>query len=236
MTTNNRHILIAEDEANIADFLRRGLEDSGYAVSLAADGNEAWLRLEDLMSAGRLSLVLLDIRMPGLDGLELCRRFRTRYGYGVPVILLTALNTTDDIVAGLHAGADDYLPKPFKFVELLARVEACLRRTPTGGAPDEALLRCAPLVCDPSSHKATREGLTVELSTREYRLLEYLAKHQGEPLSRRQLLRDVWDKDFDTNTNVVDVYVNYIRTKIDAPFARKMIHTIVGVGYMMKAE
>lgn len=235
MMTDNQHILIAEDEANIADFLRCGLEDSGYTVSLAADGNEAWLRMDNLMNEGQLSLVLLDIRMPGLSGLELCSRFRARYGYAVPIILLTALNTTDDIVAGLHAGADDYLPKPFKFVELLARVEACLRRiskVPT----DEACLRCGPLVCDPSSHKATREGLTVELSTKEYRLLEYLVKHQGEPLSRRQLLRDVWDKDFDTNTNVVDVYVNYIRTKIDAPFARKMIHTVVGVGYMMKAE
>ena len=115
-----RHILVAEDETNISDFLRRGLEDSGYTVSTAADGNEAWLSIEDMMSEGQLSLLLLDIRMPGMSGLQLCERFRKHYGYNIPVILLTALATTDDIVAGLHAGADDYLCKPFKFAELLA--------------------------------------------------------------------------------------------------------------------
>ena len=150
-----RHILVAEDETNISDFLRRGLEDSGYTVSTAADGNEAWLRIEDMMSEGQLSLLLLDIRMPGMSGLQMCERFRKHYGYSIPVILLTALATTDDIVAGLHAGADDYLCKPFKFAELLARIAASLRRTPAAGA-DCLEFRCGPLLCNPSTHKAVR--------------------------------------------------------------------------------
>ncbi|MEE1241426.1 MAG: response regulator transcription factor [Bacteroidaceae bacterium] len=228
-----RHILVAEDETNISDFLRRGLEDSGYTVSTAADGNEAWLRIEDMMSEGQLSLLLLDIRMPGMSGLQLCERFRKHYGYSIPVILLTALATTDDIVAGLHAGADDYLCKPFKFAELLARIAASLRRTPAAGA-DCLEFRCGPLLCNPSTHKAVREGVTVELTAKEYRLLEYFIRHQGEVLTRQQLLSDVWDKDFDPNTNVVDVYIRYIRSKIDDPFEHKLIHTVVGSGYMMK--
>ena len=228
-----RHILVAEDETNISDFLRRGLEDSGYTVSTAADGNEAWLRIEDMMSEGQLSLLLLDIRMPGMSGLQLCERFRKHYGYSIPVILLTALATTDDIVAGLHAGADDYLCKPFKFAELLARIAASLRRTPAAGA-DCLEFRCCPLLCNPSTHKAVREGVTVELTAKEYRLLEYFIRHQGEVLTRQQLLSDVWDKDFDPNTNVVDVYIRYIRSKIDDPFEHKLIHTVVGSGYMMK--
>jgi DNA-binding response OmpR family regulator len=231
--TEKRHILIAEDEANISDFLKRGLEDTGYEVSVATDGNEAWLMIEDCMKENPPSMLLLDIRMHGLSGLELCRRFRDCFGFQVPVLMLTALNTTEDIVAGLHAGADDYLPKPFKFVELLARIEALLRRT-TALSNGQNEIRCGDLTCDPSTHKATRKDVTVELTAKEYRLLEYFVKHQGELLSRRQLLKDVWDKDFETNTNIVDVYVRYVRNKIDVPFSRKLIHTIVGVGYIMR--
>lgn len=228
-----KRILIAEDESTISDFLRRGLEESGFDVSVASDGNEAWLKIEDGMRENAIDMLLLDIRMPGLSGLDLCRRFREYYGFRIPVLMLTALGTTQDVVAGLRVGADDYLPKPFKFVELLARIEAQLRRTTAiQGAPIE--LRCADLTCDPSTHQAMRGGQTVELSTKEYRLLEYFIKHQDEVLSRRQLLKDVWDKDFDTNTNIVDVYVRYIRNKIDAPFDHKLIHTIMGVGYIMK--
>lgn len=228
-----KHILIAEDESNISDFLKCGLEESGFVVDIASDGNEAWVKIEEGMSDESIDILLLDIRMPGLSGLELCKRFRGRYGFRIPVIMLTALDTTQDIVAGLHAGADDYLSKPFKFVELLARIEALLRRVEAmDGCTSE--LRYADLACNPSTHQAMRGGKIFELSTKEFRLLEYFIKHQGEVLSRKQLLRDVWDRDFDTNTNVVDVYVRYIRNKIDDPFSQKLIHTIVGVGYMMK--
>lgn len=233
MKADHIHILIAEDESNISDFLRQGLEESGFLVQVANDGNEAWLRIEDAMRMESLDILLLDIRMPGLSGLELCQRFREQYGFRVPILMLTALGTTQDVVTGLNAGADDYLPKPFKFVELLARIEALLRRT-VALCDIQEELRCADLTCNPSTHQAMRGGMTVELSTKEYRLLEYFIKHQGEVLSRKQLLRDVWDKDFDTNTNIVDVYVRYIRNKVDEPFEHKLIYTIVGMGYIMK--
>ena len=223
-----KRILIAEDEAGIRDFVCRGLTDCGYEIVAAADGNEAW---QLLRQADDFDLVVLDIRMPGISGLEVCRRLRCEKGYQTPVLMLTALATTDDIVMGLHAGADDYVAKPFRFMELVARIEALIRRV-------EAMRTCgtpagyADLRLDPVSHKAVRGDVTVELSTREFRLLEHFISHAGKVLSRRELLRDVWDKDFDTNTNIVDVYVRYLRTKIDEPFARKLIHTVVGVGYV----
>ena len=234
-----RRILIAEDEAGIRDFVCRGLTDCGFEAVAATDGEEAWRLLQtdgrDVQPTGGFDLVMLDIRMPGLSGLEVCRRLRQQQGYRTPVLMLTALGTTDDIVMGLHAGADDYVVKPFRFMELLARIEALLRRVEAMhsavGSPVYADLRL-----DPVSHKAVRGGVTVELSTKEFRLLEYFISHAGEVLSRRQLLRDVWDKDFDTNTNVVDVYVRYLRTKIDEPFPERLIHTIVGVGYVFKSE
>ena len=235
-----KRILIAEDEAGIRDFVSRGLTDCGYEVVTATDGNEAWrllqqpAELEDSPTDG-FDLVLLDIRMPGLSGLEVCRRLRQQQGYQIPVLMLTALCTTDDIVTGLHAGADDYVAKPFRFMELLARIEALLRRVETMRSAGSSL-SYADLRLDPVSHKAMRGNVTVELSTKEFRLLEYFIGHAGEVLSRRQLLRDVWDKDFDTNTNIVDVYVRYLRTKIDEPFDHRYIHTIVGVGYVFKSD
>lgn len=224
-----KKIFIAEDELNICDFVKRGLEDYGYSVTVANNGDEAW----NILSEECLfDLVILDIRMPGKSGLDVCKLIRANYSYSVPVLMLTALGTTDDVVMGLHAGADDYLVKPFKFVELLARIEALLRRS--SFAANNNLVQYADLKCDPSTHKASRGSLDVELSVREYRLLEYFVLHHDEVLSRSQLLRDVWDKDFDTNTNIVDVYVRYIRNKIDDPFPDKLIHTVVGMGYMMK--
>ena len=155
-------------------------------------------------------------------------------GYQTPVILLTALRTTDDIVMGLQAGADDYIAKPFKFMELVARIEAHLRRKAENEA--EADVTCADLRLDAVAHKAKRGDVETILSVKEFRLLEYFVRHQGEILTRKQLLKDVWDKDFDTNTNVVDVYVRYLRSKIDAPFDKKLIKTIVGKGYMMSDD
>ena len=149
--------------------------------------------------------------MPGLTGLEVCRRLRDSYGYKLPVLMLTALGTTDDIVLGLQAGADDYMVKPFKFTELLARINALLRRVESYQQAQP--LTCGELSIDAATHKARRQHREVDLSTKEYRLLEYMMRHEGETLSRRQLLRDVWDKDFDTNTNVVDVYVRYLEAE-----------------------
>lgn len=228
---DKKKIMIAEDEPHISDFIRRGLEDFDYDVEVANDGREAW----DKLNGGTLpDLLILDIRMPHLSGLEVCRLVRQHFGYQLPLLMLTALNTTDDIVMGLHAGADDYLVKPFKFMELLARIKALLRRSEQSRAA--AGMQYAGLQLFPATHKVSRDGITVDLSQTEYRLLEYLISHHDEVLSRRQLLKDVWEKDFDTNTNIVDVYVRYLRSKIDAPFPQKLIHTIVGIGYTLKKE
>ena len=194
-------IILVEDEINIASFIERGLREFGHEVSVVYDGNAGW----ELLQNESFDLLILDIIMPGMNGLELCRMYRQRFGYHSPVVMLTALGTTDDIVKGLDAGADDYLVKPFSFQELEARIKALLRRS----------------------------KMDIDLTVKEYRLLEYFLLHQRAVLSRLTLLRDVWDKNFDTNTNVVDVYVNYLRAKIDKGFEDKLIHTVVGVGYMM---
>ena len=225
-----KRILLAEDEENIADFVCRGLECFGFNVDRTGRGDEAWEKLRE----NDYDLALLDIRMPGMTGLEVCRRLRQERDFAMPVLMLTALDTTDDIVLGLQAGADDYMVKPFKFTELLARINALLRRAES--CRQTASLMCGDLSIDAATHKARRQDTEVELSTKEYRLLEYFLRHEGQTLTRRQLLRDVWDKDFDTNTNIVDVYVSYLRQKIDEGFEQKLIHTIVGVGYCFGRE
>lgn len=196
---------------------------------MANDGQAGW----ELVQQEDFQLLILDIIMPKMNGLQLCKQYRQTYGYQSPVIMLTALGTTDDIVNGLDAGADDYLVKPFSFQELEARIKALLRRT--GAEPAVPLLSCGDLTLDPSSHRAIRGKVVIDLTVKEYRLLEYLIRNQGTAQSRLTLLKNVWDKNFDTNTNVVDVYVNYLRSKIDKDFDRKLIRTVVGVGYMMEA-
>ena len=221
-------ILLVEDEVNIASFIERGLKEFGHTVSVANDGNSGW----ELIRQEVFDLLIIDIIMPGMNGLELCRLYRRQYGYLVPVIMLTALGTTEDIVKGLDAGADDYLVKPFSFQELEARIKAILRR----GREDSARqLVCDDLVLNCNSRRARRGEAEIDLTVKEYRLLEYFMTHQGLVLSRLTLLKDVWDKNFDTNTNVVDVYVNYLRGKIDKDFSKKLIHTVVGSGYIMYA-
>lgn len=190
------------------------------------DGNAGW----ELLQNESFDLLILDIIMPGMNGLELCRMYRQRFGYHSPVVMLTALGTTDDIVKGLDAGADDYLVKPFSFQELEARIKALLRRSKE--IPVQQLV-CGDLILDCTLRRARRGNMDIDLTVKEYRLLEYFLLHQRAVLSRLTLLRDVWDKNFDTNTNVVDVYVNYLRAKIDKGFEDKLIHTVVGVGYMM---
>ena len=219
-------ILLVEDEINIASFIERGLKEFGHTVTVCHDGNAGWKILQD----EPFDLLILDIIMPGTNGLDLCRQYRQREGYQTPVVMLTALGTTEDIVKGLDAGADDYLVKPFSFQELEARIKALLRR----GKESPALqLTCNDLVLDCNTRRAQRGEFTIDLTVKEYRLLEYFMTHQGTVLSRLTLLKDVWDKNFDTNTNVVDVYVNYLRNKIDKDFETKLIHTVVGMGYIM---
>ena len=219
-------IIFVEDEINIASFIERGLREFGHEVSVVYDGNAGW----ELLQNESFDLLILDIIMPGMNGLELCRMYRQRFGYHSPVVMLTALGTTDDIVKGLDAGADDYLVKPFSFQELEARIKALLRRSKE--VPVQQLV-CGDLILDCTLRRARRGNMDIDLTVKEYRLLEYFLLHQRAVLSRLTLLRDVWDKNFDTNTNVVDVYVNYLRAKIDKGFEDKLIHTVGGVGYMM---
>ena len=219
-------IILVEDEINIASFIERGLREFGHEVSVVYDGNAGW----ELLQNESFDLLILDIIMPGMNGLELCRMYRQRFGYHSPVVMLTALGTTDDIVKGLDAGADDYLVKPFSFQELEARIKALLRRSKEVTVQQ---LVCGDLILDCTLRRARRGNMDIDLTVKEYRLLEYFLLHQRAVLSRLTLLRDVWDKNFDTNTNVVDVYVNYLRAKIDKGFEDKLIHTVVGVGYMM---
>ena len=222
-------ILLVEDEVNIASFIERGLQEFGHEVSVAYDGVAGW----ELLQKENFQLLILDIIMPKMNGLQLCRQYRQLYGYQSPVVMLTALGTTDDIVSGLDAGADDYLVKPFSFQELEARIKALLRRS--GVETTTTSLQCGDLSLDPTGHRAIRGEKAIDLTVKEYRLLEYFILNQGTALNRLDWLKHVWDKDFDTNTNVVDVYVNYLRTKIDKDFDHKLIRTVVGVGYMMEA-
>ena len=219
-------IILVEDEINIASFIERGLREFGHEVSVVYDGNAGW----ELLQNESFDLLILDIIMPGMNGLELCRMYRQRFGYHSPVVMLTALGSTDDIVKGLDGGADDYLVKPFSFQELEERIKALLRRSKE--VPVQQLV-CGDLILDCTLRRARRGNMDIDLTVKEYRLLEYFLLHQRAVLSRLTLLRDVWDKNFDTNTNVVDVYVNYLRAKIDKGFEDKLIHTVVGVGYMM---
>lgn len=229
MSNDNRHIWIIEDEENICDFLTCGLMDNGYQVSTFENGLQAWQHLEEKSLLPQL--MLLDIKMPGMNGLELCSLIRRHFGFSMPIIMLTALGTTEDIVAGLQAGADDYVVKPFSFAEVLARIESALRRSIVSSSDT---LVYNDLRIDVKSHKAWRDGKEFNLSIKELRLLTYMVEHSGILLSRSQLLKDVWDRNFETNTNVVDVYIRYLREKIDTGFSTRLIHTVVGVGYVLK--
>ncbi|MDR1880496.1 MAG: response regulator transcription factor [Tannerellaceae bacterium] len=222
-------ILLVEDEVNIASFIERGLRESGHEVATAHDGAAGW----DLIGKTHFQLLILDVIMPGINGLELCRRYRAAYGYASPVVMLTALGTTDDIVKGLEAGADDYVVKPFSFAELEARIQALSRRTKTG--EPNPVLTCGDLVLEVDNHRAVRSGIPINLTVREYRLLEYLISNQGKALTRQSIIKQVWDKEADRNMNIVDVYINYLRTKIDKGFPTKLIHTVPGSGYRMEA-
>ena len=221
-------ILIVEDEKKIADFIKRGLKEEGYAADVAYDGEEGLF----LAKTNDYDLVLLDLMLPKIDGLTVCRKLKAAK-VATPVIMLTAKNSVKDTVVGLDSGADDYLTKPFAFEELLARIRAILRKKDSS-APTK--LTVNDLELDLLTHKVKRGGTEVELTTKEYSLLEYLMRNKGTIVTRTMISEHVWDIDFDTFTNVIDVYINYLRNKIDSGFKTKLIHTVRGRGYILKEE
>jgi heavy metal response regulator len=221
-------ILVVEDERKVASFIQRGLEEEGYAVDVTGDGENGLAMALD----GVHDLILLDVHLPGRNGFEVLRELRERK-VSTPVLLLTVRATIEDKVLGLDSGADDYLTKPFAFQELLARVRALLRRR-----SDErsAVLQVADLTLDPATRAAHRGGEAIDLTGKEYALLDYFMRNPGRVLTRTMIAEHVWDYDFDSMTNVIDVYVNYLRKKIDRDRNPKLIHTVRGSGYVMKAE
>jgi len=219
-------ILVVEDEKRIADFLCRGLEGAGYAVDAAANGATGI----DLIHATDYDLVILDLMLPDMDGLHVLERIRSRK-VGPPVLILSAKGALDDRVKGLEQGADDYLTKPFAFVELLARVRALLRR----GQPAPERLQVADLGLDCIRRKVTRGNEQIELAPKEFGILEYMMRNKGRPLSRTMIVEHVWDMDYDGLTNIVDVYIRHLRSKIDDRFEQKLIQTVRGIGYMIES-
>jgi DNA-binding response OmpR family regulator len=224
------HILLIEDEKSVAAFVNEGLTELDYVVTVAHDGLEG----ERLATEQAFDLVLLDLMLPGKSGIDVCQSLRNLQP-GLPILMLTALGTSADKLAGFDAGADDYLVKPFEFSELVARIKALTRRAQQPFQHQHRMLRVGPLELDLDKKVAIRDGRTITLTAKEFALLEYLMVHQGKVLSRAQIAADVWDIHFDTGTNVVDVYVNFVRKKIDKDFDKKLLHTQIGLGYMMDA-
>jgi heavy metal response regulator len=221
-------ILIVEDEKKVANFIKKGLEEEHYAVDTAEDG-EAGLYL---IEVNNYDLIVLDLMIPKIDGLEVLKRLRSRKN-NVPVLVLTAKDSVEDRVTGLDTGCDDYLTKPFAFTEFLARVRALLRRERTEKEP---ILRIADLTLSQVTHKVTRGGREIELTSKEYALLEYFMRNPDKVLTRTMISEHVWDYHFDSMTNVVDVYVNYLRKSIDEGFPVRLIQTVRGVGFILKEE
>jgi DNA-binding response OmpR family regulator len=220
-------VLVVEDERKVASFIRQGLQEEGYAVELASDGEEA---LDLILQGPPYDLIVLDVMLPRRDGFGVVRAVRER-GLETPVLLLTARDSVGDRVSGLDLGADDYLTKPFAFDEFLARVRALLRRGQGQRAP---LLRLGTLSLDPATRRVVRANRRIDLTAREYALLECFMRNVGRVLSRSQLAERVWGLDFDPGSNVVDVYVGYLRRKIDGPGDARLLHTLRGAGYVMK--
>jgi heavy metal response regulator len=217
-------ILVVEDENRIADFLSRGLVSAGYAVDVAATGGSAI----DMIHSTDYDLVILDLGLPDVDGLTVLQKIRNRKASPL-VLILSARDAVDDRVKGLEGGADDYLVKPFAFVELLARVRVLLRR----GQPTPEKLQVGDLSLDCIRRKVSREGENIELAPKEFSILEYLMRNRGRPLSRTMIVEHVWDMDYDGLTNIVDVYIRHLRSKIDDKWPQKMIQTVRGIGYML---
>ena len=219
-------ILIVEDEKKVAGFIKKGLEEETYAVDVAYDGEEGF----HLADMNEYDMIILDLMLPKMDGLEVLTRLRDNK-VGTPILLLTAKDEVEDKVTGLNKGADDYLTKPFAFSELLARIRSLLRR---GQAETQTELKVGDLSMDMVSHKVNRNGEEIELTGKEYSLLEYFMRNEGKVLTRTMIAEHVWDYNFDTFTNVIDVYINHLRKKIDKKYPTRLLHTLRGVGYVMK--
>jgi len=226
-----KKILLIEDEVGVASFIKKGLSEEGYEVSLALEGHSGL----QLAISNSFDVVILDIMLPGISGLEICRSIR-KQNKKVPILLLSALGTAENVVVGLDSEADDYLIKPFKFIELLARLKSLIRRTDVThpAAVSEEIYKFSNLVVNDYSKQVKRGGHSVSLTSTEYRLLFLFIKNPRRVLSRLEILEHVWGIDFDMGTNVVDVYVNYLRKKIDPDKNNRLIHTIVGMGYALR--
>lgn len=226
---NTMRILVVEDEEKVASFVRKGLEQSAYTVDIAASGDEAL----DLTAVNEYDALVLDIMLPGVDGLGVVRTLRER-GNNVPVLALTARSSLEDRIRGLDHGCDDYLAKPFAFDELIARLRALLRRRT--GLARIPKMEYGGLALDPVTRVVTRDGRPVELTNKEYALLELLLRHPGQVYTRTAILDSVWGYDFDAGSNVLEVYMNFLRKKIDKPGLRKLLHTVRGVGYVLRDD
>lgn len=228
VTAKPMRVLVVEDEKKVADFIARGLRAEHLAVDVAYDGEQGW----DMAKLYQYDLIVLDLMLPGLSGTEVLRRLR-KINTHVPVLILTARDATAEKVQNFEAGADDYLTKPFAFAELVVRIKALLRRGPVNRA---STLRVADLELDRLTQQVKRGGKRIELTAKEYGLLEYLASNAGRVLSRTMIVDHVWDQSFEGATNIVDVYVQHLRSKVDEPFPKKLIKTVRGVGYSVTED
>ena len=227
-------ILLVEDEPSVASLVQKALVEEGYEVTVAMDGNIAL----DHIQRFQYSLFVFDLMLPGINGIELCKRTRQQ-GIATPILMLTALGTTENVVHGLDSGADDYLSKPFKLVELQARIRSLIRRgnneqSPNANSTKDNLLNHADVVMNLDEKTVTRNGVLIELTVTEFRLLEYFLRNPRKVLSRMDILEKVWGYDFNMNTKVVDVYMNYLRKKLEQQEQSKLLHTVVGMGYVFK--
>lgn len=222
-------VLLVEDEPNVVSFIRRGLIEANHEVSVAMDGVTAW----QMIQANTPDIIILDIMLPSMNGIELCRKIRSQQ-IQTSIIMLTALGTSENVVTGLDSGADDYMVKPFKFSELLARMSAVTRRG-TSQAPTDTIM-IDDLVIDTRGKIVKRGDDRINLTAKEYNLLEFLARNKGRVFTRMEILERVWDINFEMNTNVVDVYINYLRRKVDKQREKKLIQTVVGMGYVLREE
>lgn len=223
-------VCLIEDEEKVAAFISKGLQEDAYEISIAATG-AAGLKM---LNARSFDIVILDVMLPDMTGIEICKHLRAEKKQ-VPILMLTALDSIEDKVSGLQAGADDYLVKPFHFSELIARIEALLRRN-RNAQPDDRLLTFSNLKLDTWSKSAERAGVPIALTAKEYTLLELFMRNPEKALSREYIAEKVWGIEFDTGTNFIDVYVNYLRKKIEKGFGSKLIHTVIGRGYMLKVD
>lgn len=223
-------LILVEDEESVSRFIKKGFVSEGYQIDIAFDGTIA----KSLFEKKPYDLAILDVNLPGLNGYQLCQHFKKINPY-IPVIFLTALDSIEDKVTGFESGADDYLVKPFEFRELLLRAKALIRRTSHAANGTQKLV-VADLEMDTSGKIVSRAGKRLDLTAREYSLLEYLMINKGRVVSRVDIAEKVWDLDFDTSTNVIDVYINYLRKKIDKDHPQKLLHTVVGMGYMLRED